>query len=301
MRRVLLATDGSTLAQNAARFLAHLPHTQKLELTVVSVLTPPYNPTATLRTDWVDRCLEQDRERANEAFEETHRLFEGANASIDHVVINGHAGERICELADSRKCDLVILGAKGRSTVTRMLLGSTSDYVATHATCSVLVVRPIDPARSSHPLRLEVGYELSTPAESALLEISDIHWGPQVELHLVSVAYGIGLLSLSDLEWMRKNLSEAADQLRGNGFQAESHLVENDHLGEGLVKYAEDHQCDLVVVGETQRDRLGRFLMGSTSRYVLRHAPCSVWISRSRVEKESDRNNQRAHEVASKV
>jgi hypothetical protein len=35
-----------------------------------------------------------------------------------------------------------------------------------------------------------------------------------------------------------------------------------------------------VVVGETPHSVLARLVLGSVSRYVLRHAQCSVWIAR---------------------
>lgn len=263
--------------------LARLPHEGKLELTVVSVLTPPYQGRTTLQHDWIETCLEQDREHVTKAYAEIETLFDGANASIEHVIVKGHAGEMICELAESRGCDLVVIGAKGRSAVSRILPGSTSDYVATKACCSVLVVRPTDPARLTQPLRIVLGYEATGPAQAALEEVSEIRWGKQVRCDLISVSYVYGLMGSEEIKEMRASGDDAAAQLSETGVTTQFHLIENDHLGEGLVKYAEDHHCDIFVVGETPRSRLGRVLMGSTSRYVLHHAPCSVWVTRNRM------------------
>jgi len=48
----------------------------------------------------------------------------------------------ILEAAVREGSDLVVVGSRGLSGVARVLLGSVSEYVATHAHCSVLVVRP---------------------------------------------------------------------------------------------------------------------------------------------------------------
>jgi nucleotide-binding universal stress UspA family protein len=48
----------------------------------------------------------------------------------------------ILEAAGHERSDLVVVGSRGLSGVARVLLGSVSEYVATHAHCSVLVVRP---------------------------------------------------------------------------------------------------------------------------------------------------------------
>ncbi len=298
MKKVLLTTDGSDAAQQAARFLARLPHEGKLELLVLSVLTPPYQGRATLQNDWMETCLEHDREHVTKAFAEIKNFFEGANASLEHVIVKGHAGEVICDFAESRGCDLVIIGAKGHSAVSRILLGSTSDYVATKACCSVLVVRPTEPVRVNQPLRIVLGYEDTGPVQAAIDEITEIKWGRNVECHLVTAFYAYSLMGSEDEQGMRDRGCAAASQLRVAGVKAESHLVENDHLGEGLVKYAEDHDCDIFVIGETPRTRLGRVLMGSTTRYVLRHAPCSVWITRNRIA-HGFKKQTRASETAS--
>jgi universal stress protein E len=48
----------------------------------------------------------------------------------------------IIEAATREGVDLVVVGSRGLSGVARVLLGSVSEYVATHAHCSVLVARP---------------------------------------------------------------------------------------------------------------------------------------------------------------
>jgi universal stress protein E len=48
----------------------------------------------------------------------------------------------ILEAAGRERSDLVVVGSRGLSSVARVLLGSVSEYVASHAHCSVLVVRP---------------------------------------------------------------------------------------------------------------------------------------------------------------
>jgi nucleotide-binding universal stress UspA family protein len=48
----------------------------------------------------------------------------------------------ILEAAEREGVDLVVVGSRGLSSMARVLLGSVSEYVATHAHCSVLVGRP---------------------------------------------------------------------------------------------------------------------------------------------------------------
>lgn len=50
--------------------------------------------------------------------------------------------------------------------------------------------------------------------------------------------------------------------------------------GEAVVEVAGSEQVDLVVVGSHGRGVVGRFLVGSVSEHVVRHAPCPVLVVR---------------------
>lgn len=67
----------------------------------------------------------------------------------------GDPGRTICKLAHTWNADLILLGRRGRSGLSEMLLGSVSNYVLHHAPCSVLTVqgRHSEEARSTAPER----------------------------------------------------------------------------------------------------------------------------------------------------
>ncbi|NJL36466.1 MAG: universal stress protein [Leptolyngbyaceae cyanobacterium RM2_2_4] len=52
----------------------------------------------------------------------------------------GSPGVTICNLAKTWGADLIVLGRRGRSSISELLLGSVSNYVLHHASCSVLTV-----------------------------------------------------------------------------------------------------------------------------------------------------------------
>jgi nucleotide-binding universal stress UspA family protein len=53
----------------------------------------------------------------------------------------GFAPEEILHASESTPTDLVVVGSRGVGALTRCLIGSTSERVARHAPCSVLVVK----------------------------------------------------------------------------------------------------------------------------------------------------------------
>lgn len=68
----------------------------------------------------------------------TEALSAGVNAEFTQNL--GSPGRVICDLALSWGADLIVVGRRGRSGLTELLLGSVSNYVLHHARCSVFVV-----------------------------------------------------------------------------------------------------------------------------------------------------------------
>jgi nucleotide-binding universal stress UspA family protein len=80
-------------------------------------------------------------------------------------------------------------------------------------------------------------------------------------------------------------LKNAGMKLCAGGWAMEEEVV----LGRArqrIAKIAGSWKADLVVVGSNEVSSLTRFLLGSTARAVLRHAPCSVEIVRPHLDEE---------------
>jgi nucleotide-binding universal stress UspA family protein len=57
---------------------------------------------------------------------------------ICHV---GKPGDWICDLAQNRHADLIVVGRRGRSGIAELMLGSVSNHVVHNARCAVLVIQ----------------------------------------------------------------------------------------------------------------------------------------------------------------
>ena len=289
--KVLLATDGSTYAEAAARFLARLPHVDRLDIDVLTVINVPHIHSTHLGDDWRPGFLGRETLAAEEVFDRIAAMFEGANARLRHTIREGNRGETIVDYAEQCGANLIVMGARGRSPISRILLGSTSDYVATHAPCSVLVIRPSASQADQHDrLRVALAYDDTGPSQAAIEEFSEFQWGQQTELHVISVvSYVSEFLNESLVDPLEvkqhadRMIQGAVEQLRAVAPGVECELIDCDHVGDGIVQFAERQACDLVVMGHTNRSVLGQWLLGSVSKYVLRHSPCSVWITRNRM------------------
>jgi nucleotide-binding universal stress UspA family protein len=60
---------------------------------------------------------------------------------VETLLKEGHTVEEILKTANEGKYDLIVVGARGLSTIKEILLGSVSHGVVMHANCPVLVVK----------------------------------------------------------------------------------------------------------------------------------------------------------------
>jgi hypothetical protein len=81
----------------------------------------------------------------------------------------------VIKKADEWNPDLMVVGSHGRSTLGRVLLGSVSETVVTHARCSVRVARGRTEAQD-FPVRSAVGADGSHDAASAVQVIAERLW-----------------------------------------------------------------------------------------------------------------------------
>ena len=97
-----------------------------------------------ISSDYCNSLEEAVREQAKKASENALMKLQqkfDETFPLTALVIPGSAKSVILELAESWNADLILLGSHGYSTWERLLLGSVSQTVVSHAKCSVEVVR----------------------------------------------------------------------------------------------------------------------------------------------------------------
>jgi len=62
------------------------------------------------------------------------------DVSPTHVRVRGRAGQTIAGVARARDAGLIVVGSHGKGQMTRLLLGSTSEWLARHADRPVLII-----------------------------------------------------------------------------------------------------------------------------------------------------------------
>lgn len=275
---ILYATDGSESALAGASFLTHLPLDDASDIRVLTVEQKGNTP-----------------EAATHTLEEAIAALQNSRARLSQSVRHGHPADELLHDASEKPTDLIVVGTKGRSAVARFFLGSVAERVARHASCSVLVARPLPgPLRS-----IVVGVDNSSGADRAVRFLASLPLPPACRIHLVSVVFPEAvtesarhmlLPNLADQVWQLSQQERAAAQASlekaaaflttscPKGTPISTHI----RTGAATVEIlAAAEKADLVVVGAQGLSELDRFLLGSVTERLLRHAPCSVLCVRS--------------------
>ena len=135
--KILAAYDGSEPAGHAYRFALDLAMRYGAELLVLAVASPP-EPPEDIETEAV---LENAEAHYKELFDalKAEAANQGLNPRFE--VVAGHPSNQIVYRAEQDGIDLIVVGHRGKGFFERLLVGSVSKQVVTHAYCPVLVVR----------------------------------------------------------------------------------------------------------------------------------------------------------------
>lgn len=147
--KILLATDGSKFSDAAAKSLAMRDWPESTEVRVLSVVEFVLSPGQTLfeppfvESEPIQKVREDALKLAQEAVASAVTILEKkfTNISESISVLLDRPHTLILKEAQDWNADLIVMGSHGRRGADRFLLGSVSEAVATHAHCSVEVIR----------------------------------------------------------------------------------------------------------------------------------------------------------------
>jgi len=146
--KILLATDGSQYSNLATQSIAERPWPSGTEVRILSVADHHV---------WVSAIRDRphfDAEASEKLKNEAIKRAQEAVMAAEKIIIEGGLTvsgtipvppaapkELILKEANDWGANLIVMGSHGQTGLTRLLLGSVSEAVATLALCSVEVIR----------------------------------------------------------------------------------------------------------------------------------------------------------------
>ncbi|OZI63602.1 universal stress protein [Bordetella genomosp. 11] len=270
---ILLATDLSARGDRAldrALLLARQFGTSVIALHVIDsqvrALPTPQRPAA---------------ERESQARRALLRDLDGVDAGVEIMVRCGDPVRLLQQVAEERRCGLIVAGVARDETLGRILLGTTVEKLVRISSTPILVVK----RRARRPYRNAlVACDFSEGARVAL----------RAALALVPVEE-LTLFHAFDLPGNRndaltakgfqRTAQEAADQFLENTPELHGSEKPRIEVAAGLaervlIAYADQSDCDLLVTGTHGATGLLRTAIGSVAEALIEKAPCDVLVVR---------------------
>jgi nucleotide-binding universal stress UspA family protein len=174
IKRILVATDGSATAQDAVAWAADLAAPLGAEVVLVSVID---FANLGLSAGFGFPILEETQMRVllnqelNGAWSERMRE---AQVNFRTLVREGNPAPAIVQTAADEGADLIVMGSRGRSGLSELLVGSVAHHVTHHAPTPVVIVPPSATSRATQALAKSVRLEMrpSGPVAAARLQRS---------------------------------------------------------------------------------------------------------------------------------
>jgi nucleotide-binding universal stress UspA family protein len=283
---IVIPTDGSEHARRAAAHAVGLAEAVNAAVEVVSVLdvagaAGPVDAGG-LDAQFVDR-LRAERERAlrDVASLAADRGLE----AISTTVVRGRPADAILEFASEHDAGLLAMGTHGRTGVRRFVLGSVTEAVIARASVPVLT------ARASEASPTTDYDEVLVPTDGSEYASVAVEHGVELASRFDARVHALTVTSVDTVAWSRAAMpssvledlesagetatEEVATAAKRAGLDAVTAVREGTAASE-ILDYADENGIDLIAMGTAGRTGPSRFLLGSTTERVVRHADVPV-------------------------
>jgi nucleotide-binding universal stress UspA family protein len=140
--KILVASDGSGHALNAAKFAATIAADLRSD-SIVTLISVHDDVAFRHASQFVGRSEVENylRERSREELQPAREVLDASGIRHDMAILIGHVVDEIVAFADAGGYDMIVLGSKGRSGIADLLIGSIAQRVLATARQPVLLVK----------------------------------------------------------------------------------------------------------------------------------------------------------------
>ncbi len=140
--KILLPIDGSKSSLNAAKYVAQMVSNMRTKCSVTLISVHDDFGLNHVK-QFVSKSVVDDylREISEKELKAAQKVLDTAGVKHSMIIRRGHVSKEILATANKEKFDLIVMGAKGRSGVLDLLIGSVAQRVVSTAKQAVLLVK----------------------------------------------------------------------------------------------------------------------------------------------------------------
>ncbi|MFC1575297.1 universal stress protein [Gemmatimonadota bacterium] len=302
LNQLLVTLDGSEFGEHALPFAKAIAEKTgaSVNLSHVACCEPPTDLLQNTPFQYEGVSMELYAEKHAEEQRKYLRGIEGAlkeelpGNRVCSALLEGYVTEALERHAREIDAQLIIMTTHGRTGVSRAWLGSVADSLVRHSSYPLLVIRPLEDGDTFPTARFDhflvpldgspVGEKILEPAV-ALGKATGARF---TLLHVVSPHVTVGArVSPLPSGHLEERLAKAeaylagvAQQLAGEGLQAQTKIESHFAPARAILHTAEEDEVDLIAIATHGYTGVKRAILGSVTDKVLRGAKWPLLLER---------------------
>ena len=137
-QRIVLPVDGSDGSARAVAKALSLAKETGVDITALYVMEFPYIASVDMNFSYPD-IIEIIKKRGNGVLDKVKKQGLKLGVSVKTKLVEGIPDDQI--IKEAKKDDLIVMGCKGRTALSRILVGSVCEKVLHHSKSPVMVIR----------------------------------------------------------------------------------------------------------------------------------------------------------------
>ncbi|HYU52140.1 MAG TPA: universal stress protein [Gemmatimonadaceae bacterium] len=294
---IMVPTDGSGFDREAIRVALRIAERSDAKVRLVRVLSTASLFGVAAASEGTAIAAEVVQSERDKALSELYALAaECRSMSKGDISVDLHSGpvaDVLEHYAQRHDIDLIVISTHARSGISRLSLGSVTDWLIRHTSIPVLVVKPptsyLNPQVGEAFKRVVVPLDGSTLAEQILPRILTLARLEDAELILLHVlpAPSLSQKEIADLNpaWWKPDIEVAKDYLirmarmvRRNGVPVRTEIVINENVANAIADFASHERADLIAIATHGRGGVARMLRGSVADAIMHSGRASMLV-----------------------
>jgi len=262
MKTILLMTDFSDNAKNAIQYAINM-YGEEVNYILLNTYIVRENSGAFMSV--ADRIKEiSEEELSNELTYIENKFSQYSNLNITTLSQRGGPIDSVNIIKSQHPIDLIVMGTKGASGLTKLLIGSVTASIVKETNLPVLIV----PEKAEYQ-----------PIKKIVFAVDDFKMDDELLRPLTSMIQKekstLHLLNVVNKEALNLNMEELK-KLYGQNIVIES--VVGESVSEEIEKFATDNQINLITVVAHHNKFFDRLFHKSVSQELVFHAKLPILV-----------------------
>ena len=278
MKAILVPTDFSLAADNALNFAIPIAVKEKARIILVHAFKIDWlYRRASFPLNFIEQEIVHEKNRVNHHLRAKCEWIKTKSGVVcEYIGILGQPTDVINKVIKRKKPDLVVMGTKGASGLSGLILGSTAARIINNPICTIIVV----PATAKYNGIQRIIYTTDFHQRNVFLvrKLKELNHLFQADISVVNLCSDVNVEGQKEL--LRNFRGKIEKQMDTNNITFR--VVTCISIDDGLLKIARNKRYDLLVMTTHQRSFFGSLFNKSKTKKIANSIQIPLLVFKSK-------------------